>query len=94
MTFDWVNLPGQGGANGWNLRPGDVLVAADLDGDGGRELVVRNVGGEWIGVLGWDDERLNAESIGLDWIHHPGHGGEDGWKLQPGDTAYAVSAEP
>ena len=94
MTFDWVNLAGQSGANGWDLRSGDVLVAADVDGDGGRELVVRNVGGEWIGLLGWDDEHLNAEWIGLDWIHHPGHGGEDGWKLQPGDTAYAVSAEP
>ena len=77
IGHDWVNPPGGGGASGWNLRSGDKFLAADINGDGRKEIVVQNPDGEWIGVINEQGGSLFAGWIGHDWVYG-GAGGNRG----------------
>lgn len=90
IGHEWVNHPGQMGANGWALHPGDKFLAADLDGDGGDEIFVTSADGQWIGILRDENGILTAGWIGHEWINHPGQQGANGWKLHLGDRFIAA----
>ena len=71
IGHDWVNSPGGTGAEGWNLRQGDQVHVADIDGDGSQELIVLSPDEQWIGVLRENNGGLAAGWIGHDWVQPP-----------------------
>jgi hypothetical protein len=73
------------GVIGWNLFYGGTHFAADLNGDGHDEIIIRSPRGQWVGVLYDHATSLVADWIGYDWINHAGGSGESGWNLHGGD---------
>ena len=47
----WINPPGGGGANGWELRTGDRFFVADIYGGNRQMLVMCRRSGELIGLM-------------------------------------------
>jgi hypothetical protein len=62
----------------WNLGPNDRELAADIDGDGRTEVVIRSP--EWLGVIAFDGASLATHSVQNDRI------GE--WNLGPEDKEH------
>ena len=90
---NWINLPGQAGANGWQLRAGDQFLAADLDGDNRDELVLVSPDGQWVGVAVEQAGRLVMIWLGNGWINPPGLPGANGWQLRLGDRFLAADLD-
>ena len=94
IVHDWVNPPGVGGAHGWQLRSGDRVYPADVDGDGADELVIASPDSQWIGVLKWDSQAgVVARGIAHDWVNPPGGTGASGWDLRSGDHFYVADID-
>ena len=69
---------------GWNLRSGDSFYPADIDDDGGDEVVVVSPDGKWIGVFDESGGGLACAGSSRDWVNPPGGSGASGWNLKPG----------
>ena len=93
IGHDWVNSPGGTGAEGWNLRQGDQVHVADIDGDGSQELIVLSPDEQWIGVLRENNGGLAAGWIGHDWVNSPGGTGAEGWNLRQGDQFHVADID-
>lgn len=48
---------------GWTIKPGDAVVAADLDGDGIAELLIYNLAASDFGVLKWQTSTSQLQTI-------------------------------
>lgn len=69
----------QGSIDGWNRRTSDrFLIAADVDGDGGREILIASGDAEYTGVMKWQ-----ANALHVPWAIH---GSIDGWHRRAGDV--------
>ena len=81
ITLRFGGAPGEG----WNLRSGDSFYPADIDNDGGDEVVIVSPDGKWIGVLDESGDGLAARWLVRDWVNPPGGSGASGWNLKQGD---------
>lgn len=71
----------EGWIQGWNRRPWDGLLAADVDQDGAQEIVIWNNQDGWTGVLKWQ-----AGALALLWASpSPLHGPAGQWNRRSGD---------
>jgi hypothetical protein len=67
-------------------RPWDILVAADLTGDGKTDVLIANNRDRWTGVLNWRDGAMH-----LLWgAPNPLHGPAGQWNRRDGDVFHAV----
>jgi hypothetical protein len=56
-------IPASQGSGGWTIESDDVIVAADLDGDGLDELFIYNLTSCWWGVLKWNSNTNQLQAI-------------------------------
>ena len=89
ITLRFGGAPGEG----WNLRAGDSFYAADIDNDGGDEIVVVSPDGKWIGVLDESGDGLAAAWLVRDWVNPPGGSGPSGWNLNQGDRFFVADID-
>ena len=89
ITIDFAGLA----AVGWDLRQGDQVHVADIDGDGCQELIVLSPDEQWIGVLRENNGGLAAGWIGHDWVNSPGGTGAEGWNLRQGDQFHVADID-
>jgi Fibronectin type III domain/PASTA domain len=76
----------QGWIQGWNRRPWDAFLAADVDHDGHQEIVIWNNTDGWTGVLKWQ-----AGALVLLWASaSPLHGPAGQWNRRASDEFTAT----
>jgi hypothetical protein len=61
-TAQQGTIPNPAGG-GWGIQWGDVIVAADLDGDGTDELFIYNVNKNWWGILKWSNATNQLQTL-------------------------------
>ncbi len=89
ITLRFGGAPGEG----WNLRSGDTFYPADIDNDGGDEIVIVSPDGKWIGVLDGSGGGLAAAWLVRDWVNPPGGSGPSGWNLKQGDRFFVADID-
>jgi hypothetical protein len=82
LSSDAVLWDNEGWIDGWNRRPWDGFLAADVDNDDHDEVVIWNNVSSWTGILKWQDNALT-----LLWgAPSPLSGPAGSWDRNPDDT--------
>jgi hypothetical protein len=71
---------------GWSLDPADRFIAADINGDGKKELIVRCRMGTTVGVIVPKGKGLALSWRQENWINRSGRSPNSGWHLSGGDS--------